>query len=500
MRCRFITLLIDIAAVAASVASPIDTALVEHTTLGRLTEQESLRNPAIHGAAYLTSFSQLTLGVDLLRQSEAFIPEKGTGYTLPYLQVTTHLRLNAHSSVWGEASYTTGRQYDITWNSTSDYDLLQPYILADTSGGGTRHERYCFSGGWGTRANRWLAGVEMKVRAEQEYRRLDPRMRGVVVDLTLRGGAGYEMSRYRVGAAVETNIYKQTNSVAFYHEEGVIPEYQMTGLGTEYSRFSGDKRSVYHDGGGMALLLHGSPLNGSGVYGDMVLEEHRYHRKLSEYNAMPLTDLYNHHMGATIGWKRQVQSRRTALYGHVDWTRRTGNEHVIGTSDGQRYPVVATMTMYKNDIVDAHAGVLYGKGCWNLALKGGFMSHKEEYVYPRRQLNSQHVYGTLQGQCFLRHNDKLLFTVQAHVAGYCNVGDKLLMPLANMSAPVIALIRHKHDYATANYTDLGAKLRADMPLKSSSHLGLFGQIAGGLVLCSTSEHESRVQAAIGLTF
>ena len=129
-------------------ASNADSALVEHISLEKLTVQESLHNPALHGIGYQQSFSQLALGIDLQRQSTAFIPEKGKGFTLPYIKVNTYHHLNGSSTVWGEASYTTGKQHDIKWNSTSDYDLLQPYILADTAGGNTRRERYTISGGY----------------------------------------------------------------------------------------------------------------------------------------------------------------------------------------------------------------------------------------------------------------------------------------------------------------------------------------------------------------
>lgn len=42
----------------------------------------------------------------------------------------------------------TGKQYQVSWNSSSDYDLLNPYILADTLGGDTHCERYGFQGGY----------------------------------------------------------------------------------------------------------------------------------------------------------------------------------------------------------------------------------------------------------------------------------------------------------------------------------------------------------------
>ena len=482
----------------AATASNADSALVEHTSWQQVSSLEAMRNPALHGFGYRTAFSQLSLGIDIQRQSQAFIPEKGTGYTLPYLKVNTYHHLNDKSTVWGEASYTTGRQHNITWNSTSDYDLMQPYILADTLGGDTRRERYAISGGYALKINRWAIGAEMRVRAEQEYRNHDPRMRGVVTDLNLRFGTSYSMERYRLGAAIEGNIYRQSNSVAFYREEGVIPEYQMTGLGSVYSRFSGDKRSIYFDGGGVTALIHVSSLDRNGFYADITLDQHRYHRKLSEYNFMPLTDLYNEQAAATVGWERNGRSR-IAVFGHFDYTRRTGNEHVGGASDARYFPVIACLTMYKSNAINAHAGLLFGLRNLNVVLNAGYLSQTEKYVYPHRQMDHANVYACLKGQYFFRLSKKLQLTVDARAAYQANVSDKLVMPFANIDAKTTQLIRHKYDYAKANYTDLSARARADYAWKAT-RFGLFAEVGGGLTLCSTSEHQTAFNASIGITF
>ena len=499
MKRLFIFILTFITIKTVSLASVADTALVEHTSLERVPMLEALRNPALHGFGYETSFSQLALGIDYQHQSLAFVPEKGSGFILPYLKVDTYHHLGQRSTVWGEASYMTGKQHSIKWNSTSDYDLLQPYILADTLGGDTRRERYTISGGYASSRGRWSLGAEMLVRAEQEYRGRDPRMRGIVTDLTLRLGAACELKRYRLAAGIEGNIYKQTNSVAFYREEGVIPEYQMTGLGTEYSRFSGDKRSLYYDGGGLAVVLHASPCYGSGFYADVTLDEHRYHRKLAEFNSMPLTDLYNEHIGTTIGWKQDKSTRHVAVFGHIDYTRRTGNEHVGGTSDARYFPVIACLTMYKSHLLDAHAGALYGRNNWHAVLTAGYRSQDEKYVYPHRQMDSGHAYGTLQGQCYCRPTNQLLLTIKASASYYAKTNDKLAMPFANMDAAVSQLIQHKHKFATANYTNLGTKVRADYGWKQSRY-GLFAEAGAGMTWCSASESQTTFHSSIGITF
>lgn len=109
-----------------------DTARVEHLSMWNQLSTPLLTNPALHSAAYAQSYSEMALTIDFQHQSEAFVEEKGKGHVLGALAVNSYLRMNPRSAVWGSASYTTGKQKSICWNSTSDYELLAPYVMADT--------------------------------------------------------------------------------------------------------------------------------------------------------------------------------------------------------------------------------------------------------------------------------------------------------------------------------------------------------------------------------
>ena len=63
MKRLILFILIFITIKAEMIASNADSALVEHMSLARLTMMEGMRNPALHGAGYHTSFSQLALGL-----------------------------------------------------------------------------------------------------------------------------------------------------------------------------------------------------------------------------------------------------------------------------------------------------------------------------------------------------------------------------------------------------------------------------------------------------
>lgn len=477
-------------------AASADSTLIEFYSLWNTVIQPTWQNPSLHGKAFKSSLTQLYMVGDLQKQSESFVPEKGKGFLLPAVHADTYLRLSERAAVWGHASYMNGKHYDISWNSTSDYDLLQPHILADSVGGDTDHERYVFEGGYATQLKHWLLGAEMLFRADHEYRDVDPRMRGIVNELTIRLGAGYETMGYHWAAAVEGNVYKQSNSVDFYRELGVSPEYQMTGLGTEYARFSGDKRNLHYQGGGVRLLLDVMPVNERGFYVHLDLNEHRYHRQIIENYTLPLTDLYSQRVNTVVGWKRAAD-RQMAVYASIDYENRSGDERIIGSSASTAFPELGVLTMYKNNRLNTALTALYGTRLWHVKACVGFRHDNQKYVYPERKLNVAHLYGILEGQLFWKPADRLLLTYDAKLSYEAGVNDELVMPFANMSTAFAAKMNHQYDYAKANYTGLSTRMRGDYQLKS---FGLFAELGGDYTACSAGEYQIDAHLAFGITF
>ncbi len=483
-------------------ATPRDTARVEHQSLWNTLSAALRRNPALHGMAYGRSYSEMALTYDYSRQTQAFVQEQGDGHALGSLAVSSYLRMSEQTAAWGAASYTTGQQHHIRWNSTSDYALLAPYVMADTLGGDTHRERYAFSGGYATRWHRLLVGGEMTLRADHEYRDRDPRMRGIVTELTLRGGAAIEAAGYRWGAAVSGSLYKQTNSVDFYNELGKIPEYHMTGLGTEYSRFAGEQTELAYRGGGLHLTLDADPTHGHGTYAHLAVGSSSYERQLTSANAVPLSRLIYNTAEATAGWK-QDGPRRRALYASLTLTRRSGDENITGKSDSQYYPVIGTLTLYKDRQADASIGAMYGVAdgsrVWTLGLQTGYRSRRERYVYPERKIDRAHVYATLQGEWSREVSRRTALTLRADASHYLRVSDGITMPYANMTAAFTDMVNRTYRFAKASYTAANVTVRGDYHPEASP-LGLFAEVAGGAVRCSAGAWQTRVQLTAGVTF
>lgn len=487
-----------LSATCGTKAEVTDSTLAEHVGLWRSVRKMAADNPALRNVIYRTSLSQLTLSFDDMSQTEAFRQELGDGLRQGMAGVNTFKRLSDNTSVWGTASYMYRQRSNVRWNSTTDFDILRPYVLADTLGGDTQGERYLFSGGYASRLGDLSLGAEMAFRAEQEYRDTDPRMRGVVTDLTLRGGAAYLTHGMWIGASLSANVYKQTNSVDFYNENGVIPEYQMTGLGTEYTRFSGDKRSLYHDGGGAALTLDLTPEDDKGLYAHITLDEHRYERKLADYNAMPLTKIYNEHAGVTVGWRKDEERRLDACVG-ADYTRRSGDENVGGESYAGSYPIIATLTMYKESDVDVYARAAYGHGGWTMTLKAGYVNNEETYSYPNRNMSTGHVYGTFDTQYMTSMRGGTKLTFDAGLSHSHCLKNSITMPYANMEKAFVSMIKDTFRFAKAHYTTVGLAARADFPLTGKTY-GVFAAARAGITMCSENESQTDLSLSAGMTF
>ncbi len=476
-----------------------DSSYVERHSLWRHTYSEALQNPALMTQAYLKPFTELSLRCDYRHQSEAFQVEQGTGYVKPEMAAQTFIRLTASSVVWGEASYGNGRQYHQLYNNVADFDLLYPDVMADSLGGDTHRERYFFAGGYAVEQAGWLLGGELKFRAEQDFRTSDPRMRSIVSDLTLKAGAARRMAHYLLGVALEGNIYRQTADVDFYGEQNGMGELQMTGLGTSYTRFSGSNRDIFYEGKGGKVGFDLQPTTAGGWMAHLSHAWHQYERLLDEYNSLPLTTLYRQQNRLTIGWKQQTPISEKALMLYVDYDRRASDEHVVGTSSGQEYPILTQLTMYHQHRWDVGATAFYGQRAWHLQLRAGYLSHREQYAYVDRKLTYARVYGLLTAQYLNTVNESLRLNIYAQGGYAAHVDSKLVMPYAHMSSSIRSYINHNYQYQKASYAQAMGGIRADYQPAAWS-VGLYGQMATAWQFCSEGEQEANLQVSIGIMF
>ena len=209
--------------------------------------QEVLASPAMRNYLHTPSISEFSVYATTEPAAAARIPQLGRGGKQFGMEASSFQQLGANSVVWGKASYQNGKKYDVTWNETSDFLLLYPYVMGDAKGGDQNYESYRLDGGYSTRHGKTCYGVDLGYRTLSEYRNRDPRPNNTVADLYAQGGIGLNIwGSYSVALTATAGKYKQTNELAFYNELGTQMVYHLTGIGNDFTRFSGQGKNCFY--------------------------------------------------------------------------------------------------------------------------------------------------------------------------------------------------------------------------------------------------------------
>lgn len=460
-----------------------------------------LNNTALYRNAFNQSLSQIKLNINYDKQKEAFILQKGDGSFLTELSVDSYLRLSRKTTVWGNASYREGKIQNIKWNSTADYDLLYPYVMADSVGGNLKTERYQFSGGYATLTGRFSIGGEIKFRAEHEYRNIDPRPRNIVSDLTMRAGIATDIKSHTIALGLEGEIYKQTNSVTFYSETGEITEYQMTGLATYYKRFVGNASALYYSGTSIGANINWIPARQKGFFLTGTVNNKSYERKAASLNSLPLTTLHITSIATETGWLHNNGNDWNANIG-LKYERRNGEEHIVGNASSSIYPIILTLNMYKSHITDYYIRGTIGSSKntnWHISPKIGFIDYKATYLYPVRSLSLSKIYADIELQLLHRFGNNIWLNWNVSGSYYANTNAKMTMPYIDMDESFINMIDYSFKYYKANYTLWRTKIRGDYHIRESQ-MGLFAELGVKAAICTAHNNGATIELSAGITF
>lgn len=90
-------------------------------------------NPAMQSYRYSASINRLQAGMDYSKASRPARLEDGTGSSTGYGCIDAYLH-KGKATLWGNAVYRNGTTRNVRFSETTDYQLLYPYLMADTVG------------------------------------------------------------------------------------------------------------------------------------------------------------------------------------------------------------------------------------------------------------------------------------------------------------------------------------------------------------------------------
>ncbi|WP_290540056.1 DUF6850 family outer membrane beta-barrel protein [Alistipes sp.] len=459
-------------------------------------------NPAVHTSAYLRDFSQAGVGYRLNHDDEAQLLAAGDGSDYGFFAAESFRRLSPRTSVWGKAGYRRGTVRNVTWNSSSDLELIYPYITADSTGGDLTSETYTFGGGYGQQRRKWTWALEADIRASHEYRDIDPRPRNISIELQFCAGVAFRTGNYLTGLSLKAQEYKQRGDVEFYNPLGIKAEYHLSGLGSHFSRFSGGEAGSHYRGSGCTLTFTVSPRDGrDGWFAAASYAYRKVEKILVAFNNLPLQRIEPRTLSAHIG--RTVAGRllHWGVGARLSYHYRPGTESIVGEKISNIYAVVGDLKMYEYSAlsarIDAYMGRRGTRWEWNLSPWADFRRQTEDYLYPSQNRRASHLAGGVDGSVLLKRS-RMYLRCEAGAGYRAAMSPHLLLPVADLHASLVKMVRHDYRRMQLDAVLMHCALRADHTL--GRRLNLFASANYHFRRFSDSTLSHAVELQAGITF
>lgn len=486
---------------AAGEADTLSVNLTEHRSMLTELRGQVFSNPAMQSLHYRTSLNTVAATFSHRSSSAPVRHEYGDRSNSGSGLIEAYLH-NGKATLWGNAAYSNGKTHGIKYCETSGFDIVAPYVMADTVGGSSRQEYYHFAGGFSWPLGRFNVAAEGEYSALMEYRTRDPRPKNLTGDLRAKAGVSYYVDDTNIiGIALTARKYKQTNEVEFYNEVSVPTVWHLTGLGTDYYRFRGDYTETYYKGWAWGGMMSYSQRGGEGLFAHAGYERMAIDKIISSLNQLPMSTTTSHNVNATLGFSRDNEGSGWGIAAFGNMMRRNGTENIFGTAKDNIYPQIAEARQYRLTKWAAGAcatwqRALQRSGC-AVALRAYYDSYDEHYAEPERAMKASAIVTqlTLDGHL----STGRMFLSGRLTSGYEWTADhSLTIPAGAGSDAMLVPVTHYYGYLSNNRWDTALKLEA--ACRTELRVMPFIALNGRYARYSDSEHGLMLNVTAGVRF
>ena len=314
-------------------------------------------------------------------EDDAYLPAEGKGLTQGEFRARAAHSLDSLRRVEGGVSYERGVKRGVRWNTSSDWELLAPYVTVDSIGGDLQKEQYRFFARYAARPadSRFFYSLYTDYRALHEYRAVDPRPRNITADLLLGAGGGFISGGYALSLEAAWRTYHQSGDVDFKNPLGMNTAIiHDLGFGRSLSRFSGSSSSmdVRFRGSGLRASLVLEPVTRLGWIAGADYSWSEIVRHLKNQNETPLSSLQSHALDAYAGHKWPGMLLRVRLRGSL----RRGLENVVDATSA--FGTAASLPMYHEHAIEAMLDAMVQRSAWTVHPTLGFSGISASDLYP----------------------------------------------------------------------------------------------------------------------
>jgi len=334
--------------------------------------------------------ARAVIGYDFRDEDRARSPQNGHGISEGYLDASSIKRLSDKDAFEGRITYLNGKRKGIKWNSGSDYDLLYPYVLADSLSGDLSRESYIFHGSYSHKTGRFFLGGKAEYRALHEFRQVDPRPRAISSDFKISLSGGCQVGNHLLDLTAGYRRYHQSLAVDFANIRGAnTTEFHMTGLGSHFTRFSGTTAftNTRYRGQGMSLALDYLPFMDAGISAGAAYSLFNSVRHLVNQNEAPITELTTHKLTAYAFYKHDLERGFWAAGANGGAEFRRGRENIVSNLITGNFETLLEMEMYSKDEFTAEIWGELSIGDFRARPSFEFTESDASYRYPGRKMN-----------------------------------------------------------------------------------------------------------------
>ena len=357
------------------------------STLHPLGAQESVNRILL---PYLKDSTRAVAGYQMRNEQRPRSMQEGSGISEGYFDASSLKRLSKDDAFEGSITYRRGKRKGIRWNTGSDYDLLYPYVLADSLSGDLSKESYDFYGGYSHRSGNLLLGGKFSYRALHEYRDTDPRPRAITSDFKATVSLGYVLGNNLLDISAGYRRYHQSLGVTFMNRKGAnTAEFHMTGLGSHFRRFesTGGYTNTRYRGEGFNAYALLSPMEKYGLSASAGYEYFHSTRHLVSQNEAPITELSTHTLSADVSWRGRTGRGEWAAGVEGSLETRLGTENIVSNLITGNFGTLLEMRMYSR--------YEYGLSLWGEFIRAGLKTRpsvsayrsEESHKYPGRNIS-----------------------------------------------------------------------------------------------------------------
>jgi len=459
-------------------------------------------NPAVNYYRNSTSLTELLFTGDYKQSDRALITQEGSGCKGYAFHASSFMKVDSDTRVWGSAYYKNGTRKSVKWNESSDFSIVYPYVMADSIGGDLSSEEYYFAGGYAHRKGNFTWGLEGNFRALLEYRNVDPRPKNICSDLNITAGSSFLLNRYySLGVNLAGRKYKQTNEVEFLSELGSARVYHFTGLGMDYTRFSGGMTDTYYNGHSYGAGIQLFPAGKKGFYSSLSFTTFSLEKVISSLNELPLANIAEQKVMSEIAFKSSSGKKEWGVKGNFMYKDRSGTENLFGDPVSNVYTRIGKVKQYNDRQINGafsayYSGISLSSCRLSIMPEVGYVSQNTTYKYPSRAVD----YSALNSRFYAelaKAMSKSLFRLGAGLTYSKNIDSSIkLNEMAE--GGVKQMLLNDYEFLSADYTSLVITPRWDYCLPQNRALFVKAGYAHGWYKSGVAS--DNVSITLGLSF